>query len=189
MKDIEVGELETDNVFMSLVQDFGKKRRKEPWVAVGSILRVYANPRSAQPPLKRPPLKTQFVVVLKAIGADTYKFLKRNPKEADDSTSNRIRERSTRYLKELMSSRVDYVDKKEKSKRAAGMQNIPLVYGDSMLGSENWVKYRPALRDGWRAEQEAHARVIENRQLSIDVVEDVEFYENMDEVESLSSII
>ena len=189
MKDIEVNELEMDNVFMSLVQDFGKKRRKEPWVAMGSILRVYTHPRSAQPPLKRPPLKTQFIVVLKGIGADTYECLKSNPQEADDSTSNRLRERSRRYLKELMSARVDYVDKKEKRKRAAGMQNIPLVYGDSMLGSENWVKYRPALEDGWRAEQEAYARTIENRQPPIDVVEDVGFSESMDEVESLPSMI
>ena len=88
-----------------------------------------------------------------------------------------------------MSARVDYVDKKEKRKWAAGMQNIPLVYGDSMLGSENWVKYRPALEDGWRAEQEAHAWAIENRQPTIDVVEDVGFSESMDEVESLPSMI
>lgn len=41
------------------------------------------------------------------------------------------------------------------------MQNIPLVHGDSMLGSENWARYRPALQDGWRAEQEAYGGAVE----------------------------
>ena len=40
------------------------------------------------------------------------------------------------------------MDKNEKRKQAAGMQNIPLVYGDSMLGSANWVKCRPDLQGG-----------------------------------------
>ena len=189
MKDVEIHELETENVFMSLIQDFGKKRRKEPWVAVGSVLRVYTHPRSAQPPLKRPPLNTQFIVVLKGIGTDTYECLKNNPKEADDSTSNQIRERSRRYLKELTNPRVDYVDKKEKWKRAAGMQNIPLVYGDSMLGSENWALHRPVLEDGWRAEQEGYGRVIEFQEPPTSFAEDVAFADRMDEVElSLSTV-
>ena len=187
MKDIEMHKLETDNVFMSLIQDFGKKRLKEPWVAVGTVLRTYRHPRSAQPPLKRPPLKTQFIVILKGIDANTYECLKNNLQEPVDSTSNSLRERSRRYLKELASAKLDYVDKKEKRKWVAGMQNIPLVYGDSMLGSENWVKYRPALEDGWRAEQKAHGRAVEDRQPSTGVAEDVGFAESMDEVESFPS--
>ena len=181
MKDVETDELETENVFMSLVQDFDKKRRNEQWVIVGSVLRAYTHPRRAQPPLKRPSLKTQFIVVLKGIGADTYECLKSNPQEADNSTSNRLRERSRRYLKELMSARVDYVDKKEKWKRAAGMQNIPLVYGDSMLGSENWVRQRPALVEGWRAEQEAYGKIIEPQEPPTHVAGDMAFAENMDD--------
>jgi len=61
------------------------------------------------------------------------------------------------YLKELASARVDYVDKKQDT-WTAGMQNIPLVYGDSMLGSEKWVKYRSdsEREDRQQAEQEAH---------------------------------
>jgi hypothetical protein len=56
------------------------------------------------------------------------------------------------YLQELRSAEVDYVDKKG-GRKLVGMQNIPLVYGDSTLGSANWDKYRPELQDGWLAEQ------------------------------------
>jgi hypothetical protein len=54
-----------DSVFMSLIQDFVKKCLNEPWVAVGTVLKA----RSAQPPLELPP-ETQFIVVLKGIGAN-----------------------------------------------------------------------------------------------------------------------
>ena len=145
MKDAEMHELETDNVFLTLIQDFGKKRRKESWVAVGAVLNRSTHPRSAQPPLKQPPLETQFIIVLKGIGAATYECLKNN----HNSASNQLQNRTRRYLKELTSARVDYVDKKGERKRVAGMQNLPLVYGDSMLGSENWARYRPALEDIW----------------------------------------
>ena len=59
------------------------------------------------------------------------------------------------------------------------MQNIPLVYGDSMLGSENWVRYRPMLQDGWRAEQEALGRAVGSQQSQTGLAE----YVRMDEVE------
>jgi hypothetical protein len=178
MKDAEIHELEMDNVFLSLVQDFGKKCLKEPWAAVGTVLRAYTHPGIAQPPHKQPPLETQFIIVLKGIGVDTYECLKDNLPGPDKSTSNKLQDRVRRYLKELTSARVDYVDKKGRRKQAAGMQNIPLVYGDSMLGSENWVRYRPVLQDGWQAEQEAHSRAVQGRQPLTGIGE------GMDEVES-----
>ena len=147
MKDVEMRELEMDNVFLSLVQDVGEKGLEEPWVAVGTQL-TDTHGCSAQPPLKLPPLETQFIVVLKGIGAETYECLKLNLQEADDSRSNQVLKHTRRYLKELTSARVDYVDKNGKRKRV-GMQNIPLVYGNSMLGSENWARHRPMLEDGW----------------------------------------
>jgi hypothetical protein len=178
----EIYELEMDNVFMSLVQDFGDKCLKEPWVAVGTVLRAYTRPRTTQPPLKRPPLETQFIVVLKGIGTDTYECLKNNLQEPNNSTSNQLQDPVRRYLKELMSARVDYVDKRGR-KWAAGMQNIPLVYGDSMLGSDNWVRYRPALHASWLAEQAARDGVVQGQQPPTGVGEDVGFVEGMDEVE------
>jgi hypothetical protein len=47
MKDIETSELETDNVFLSLIQDFSKKRLKDTWI---TVLRTYRKPHLAQPP-------------------------------------------------------------------------------------------------------------------------------------------
>jgi len=179
MKDADMHKSETGNVFLSVVQDFGKKRRKEPWVAVGTVLRAYTHPRRGQPPLGQPPLQTQFIVVLKGIGTDTYECLKNNLQEPDDTTSNQLQNSVRRYLKELRSAKVDYVDKTGKRKQAAGMQNIPLVYGESMLGSENWVRYRPALQDGWRAEQEAYGGAVQSCQPATNVGEDV----SMDDIE------
>jgi hypothetical protein len=169
------------------VQDFGKKRRNEPRVAVGSVLRAYTHPRGAQPLLKRPPLNTQFIVVLKGIGAETYKCLN-NVKGPADSNSNTLRERSRRYLRELTSARVDYVDKKENRKRAAGMQNIPLVYGDSMLGSENWLRHPPSLEKGWHNEHDYHGAT-EAQEPPSSIEGTVGFVENMDKVEHSLSMI
>ena len=101
-------------------------------------------------PLDRPPLDTQFIVVLKGIGVDTYKCLQ----DPDRTRSNQLRNTTRRYLRELTSGRVDYVAKNAKWKCAAAMQNIPLVYGDSMLGSEMWDTLRPLLQVGWQAEQQ-----------------------------------
>jgi hypothetical protein len=52
------------------------------------------------------------------------------------------------------------------------MQNIPLVYGDSMLGSEKWDRRRPALREGLQVEPEK-AHGAGSWQPLTDVVEDV----------------
>jgi hypothetical protein len=152
MKDVEMPELDTDNVFLSLIQDFGKKHRKELWVKVGKILRTHTHPRLSHPPPEPIPLGTQFFVVLKGIGANTYQCLK---DDLDDSESKELQSCTRMYLKELRSTKVDYVDTKE-PKCTAGKQNIPLnVYGDSELGSENWMKYRSKVEDRKRAEQEA----------------------------------
>lgn len=145
-KDVQIPELDTDNVFLSLILDFGTKCRKEPCVNVGKILRTHRHPR-----LSHPELGTQFIIVLKGIGANTYQCLK------DDLNASESKEGQSctrTYLKELRSARVDYVDTKE-PKCTAGMQNIPLVYGECELGSKNWVKYRSKLEDRTRAESAA----------------------------------
>src|ERR1700694_4137358 len=121
MPELEMPELDTDNVFLSLIQDFGAKRRKTPWVNVGKILRTHWHPRLSHPPLK---LGSQFIVVLKGIGANTYQCL---TDDVDGDPESKELQRCTRmYLKELRSARVDYVDTKE-PKCTAGKQNIPLV--------------------------------------------------------------
>jgi hypothetical protein len=187
MKDAEIQELEMDNVFLSLVQDFGQKRVKEPWVTVGRVLDTPSHPRRAHQSRKQLPLETQFIIILKGIDVDTYECLKDNLPQSDYWSSNKLRE-SRSSLTELASARVDYVDKKEKMKQVAGMQNIPLVYGDSMLGSENWERCRPELEHSWRAEQEERGGAVQGLQSQIDIEEDVDFADSMDEVESTSSM-
>jgi hypothetical protein len=152
MKDIETSKLETDNVFLSLIQDFGEKRLNETWITVGTTLKTHREPHLAQQPLKRPPLDTQFIVILKGIGTNTYQCLKDNLQADDSKSPNQFQNRTRTYLKELTSARLDYVDKKQ-DKWTAAMQNIPLVYGDSMLGSDKWKECRPALQAGRQAEQ------------------------------------
>jgi hypothetical protein len=172
MKDLETERLEMNNVYMSLIQDFGKKRRNESWITVGSVLATYNRPHVAQPHLTRPPLKSQFIVVLKGIGTDTYQCLKGN-----------LQERSRRYLKELTTAKVDYVDKRDKSQAVVGMQNIPLVYGESMLWSQKWVQRRPSLENGWNVEHRAHSMAQESPTTGTEAIG-----ESMDEVEHTSTI-
>jgi hypothetical protein len=146
MKDIETSELETDNVFLSLIQDFGKKRSKDTWITVSTVLRTYGKLRLAQPPLKRLPLDTQFIVILKGIGLNTYQCLKDKLQAHGSTSPNWLQRRTRTYLQELRNARVDYVDKNEE-KRIIAMQSMPLVYGESMLGSEEWMKYRSEEED------------------------------------------
>lgn len=39
---------------------------------------------------------------------------------------------------------------------------MPLVYGNSMLESDNWVKFRSDLEDSLRAEQETQGEAVES---------------------------
>ena len=95
-----------------------------------------AQPRRAQPSHKQP-LETELTIILKGSGAIhtnvsriTLQFWARS------NASEMYR----RYLNELICAKVEYVDEKTKRKVIAGKQNIPLIYGESMLGSDNWDK-------------------------------------------------
>jgi hypothetical protein len=155
MEDIKTSGLEMDNVYLSIIQDFGKKRLKDPWITVTTALRTYSKPRFAQPPLERPPLDTQFIAILQGVGPKTYQCLKDNLHADDLKSGNQFQGHTRMYLKELTSVKVDYVDQKDDN-RIVAMQNIPVVYGESMLGSEEWMKYRSERENRRRAEPEAH---------------------------------
>jgi hypothetical protein len=116
-------------------------------------IETYTRPCKAQPPLQLPSLETQFIVVLKGIGEDTYECLKNNPNETDGSEFNQLQNRTRGCLKELMRARAEYVDTTEKGLLIAGMQNIPLVYGDTMLGSAKWEERRPEMERVWVVER------------------------------------
>jgi hypothetical protein len=130
------------NVFMSLVQDFGKKLVNEEWVSVGGIRSVRQNLRCAPCPPK-----SQFFAILKGVGSETYKCLQDIAGERHDRKARRARTRD--YLKELQQARVEYVKKDPGNPMAfiGGMQNLPLVYGEGMLGSQKWDTLRRKARE------------------------------------------
>src|SRR6202011_951751 len=95
MQGVEMHGKKTDNVFLSLIQDFGKKHVKESSVTVERVLQGYTRDEN----LPLPPRDTQFIVVLKGIGAETYECLK-NPEAPDNNSNpNQLQARSRRYLK------------------------------------------------------------------------------------------
>ena len=122
---------------MSIVQDFGKKGAREGWVSVGGIAPQYGL-RSA---LKQ---KSQFFVILKGIGPETYKCLQDVHGEPDYQRDRRARTRT--YLKQLRSTSVDYVEDipGQHMLFIGGTQNLPLVYGETRQGSHRWDLLRDA---------------------------------------------
>ena len=161
MTDVDTETAEVDNVFVPVIQDFGSQRQNEAWVSLGETLTAYRRPHQAQPHLEtRPPLRTQFIVVMKGIGTNTFQCLKDKPTSSGivHTGLNNPQERSRRYLRQLMSSKVDYMDKEHSQARVA-MQNIPLVYGESMLGSEMWADCREYLENAWYAKHGSHDNV------------------------------
>jgi hypothetical protein len=164
MMDVEMDGRKPKNVFLSLIQDFRQKLVRESWVTVETVLKGYTPPRGAQPPPSK--RDTQFIIILKGNGPETYECLK-NPKEDKDSID--LQDRTNRCLKELRSARVDYVDEVGGLELIA-MQNIPLVYGEDKLWSEKWREYSPRLEEGLQDEpQKAHGM----GDWPTDVVEDV----------------
>jgi hypothetical protein len=123
----------SENVFMSLVQDFSSKGAREKWVTVGGIRSAH-DLRNTQ----SRPLRSQFFVILKGIGSETYKCLGAITGE-DPKRVTMVRQ----YLKELRRATIDYVEKDDDPLSYVGaMQNLPLVYGEEMLGSERWDSAR-----------------------------------------------
>src|SRR5271167_4113607 len=105
----------TGNVFLSLVQDFGNKSKKEHPVSIGEILPEFSQQkvlRSRTVVIKpKPNPITQFIVVLKGIGPDTYRFLCDDVIDSQQlgTTSTDI-ELTRRYLNGLRRTRYDYVE-------------------------------------------------------------------------------
>lgn len=156
---------ETENVFMSLVQDFGNKSKKESSVSIGEILPEFRGERvlRSRTVVVEPNPISQFIVVLKGIGSDTYRFLR---DDAIDSKRpgttladlNLVR----RYLKELRRTRYDYVENRrrlmakfkdhspiEKSLEAI-VESLPLVYNSDRFTSEAWRRSSPRLQQSER---------------------------------------
>jgi hypothetical protein len=161
----------TGNVFLSLVQDFGNKSNKDHPVSIGEILPEFSQEKVLQSCTvvikPKPNPITQFIVVLKGIGPDTYQFLRDDVIDSQQlgTTSTDI-ELTRRYLKELRHPRYDYVENRrqlmakfkghkpvEKSLEAI-VEGLPLVYNSDRYTSEAWNRTSSQLQqseqDMWR---------------------------------------
>ena len=151
---------ETDNVFMSLVQDFGNRSKKEYPISVGEILpeRRFTRPSPYRQVVEIKPT-TQFIVILKGIGPETYRFLRDDVVDFErPGTTPDDLELTRRYLKELRRTRYDYVENRRqlmakfKDHKPIGksleaiVEALPLVFNSESYTSEPWKKSRIQLQ-------------------------------------------
>jgi len=149
-----------ENVFMSLVQDFGNKSKNESSVSIGEILPEFseAEVRSRSIEYPRPEPITQFIVVLKGIGPETYRFLRDDAFNSNDSCTASDLELTRRYLKQLRWTRYDYVENRRQltskfkghkpidKSLIAIAEGLPLVYNSDCYTSEAWRQSSSQLR-------------------------------------------
>ena len=151
----------TKNVFMSLVQDFGNKSKNESSVSIGEILPEFFGIRVLQSrsiELPRPEPIMQFIVVLKGIGPETYRFLRDDAFNSNDSCTPSDLELTRRYLKRLRRTRYDYVENRRQlmskfkghkpidKSLVAIVEGLPLVYNSDRYTSEAWRQSSSQLR-------------------------------------------
>lgn len=171
----------TDNVFLSLVQDFGPKLRREKFVTLGELVPhpspEYSHARAAQPPLKTPEPKNQVVIILKGIGPSTYRLLRDDRFAAEQRENPNFSERAhimkylselpavKQYLADLSQVRLPYIDdQRQLMKRIAGegtildssqiglLQELPLVYGNGEWCLPQWNDVIQGYQSQLRAE-------------------------------------
>lgn len=132
----EVSDLDTRNVFMSIVPDFGKKLKREDWISVGHPVNFhkYETRQSTNDEIHHQ-FQKQIYVVLKGSGDTTYECLKERP------SMKWSMEKARDYIEELVQARKDYVEMGKYYTKIA-MQNLPLTYGSSRMGGPVWTKYR-----------------------------------------------
>jgi hypothetical protein len=142
--DDEHGEMKgaenTDNVIMSLAQDFRSKRCMENWVNVEEHIPPSKSCRTHSVRIlpQIPLLRSKFIVVLKGIGSETCRC------RPNDLVNN--------CLAELRTANVDSLDKDCwlcKSKHICvqyGMQNLPVFYRNER-DTDNWCAFRESMEE------------------------------------------
>jgi len=138
--------LPIQNVYMSMVQDFGPRLGDEPAVVVEPITLVERNTRP------RDTLQ-QLKVILKGVDESTYECLKDRDREVEKYGTDIDREAARMYITELRNARVGYLDVEDTSKKKQLVLNgvvdsLPLVFGredNTGMGeersSERWRIY------------------------------------------------
>ena len=140
--------LPIQNVYMSIVQDFGVRLDNEPAVIVEPIS-LAARTRRPRNALK------QLKIILKGIDDTTYECLKDRPCEVKEKGRDTDREAARMYIAELRNSRVGYLDVEDTSKKKqlvfhGVIDSLPLVFGqedDTGVGEE-WSSEQWRIREG-----------------------------------------
>jgi hypothetical protein len=135
--------LPLQNVYVSMVQDFGMRLDNEPSVIVEPITVAERNTRP------RTSLK-QLKIILKGIDDNTYECLKDRPqKEGVDPD----RQAARMYIDELRNARVGYFDEDTREKKPLVFHGVrdslPLAFGDEDhpgVGVE-WLDEKERIRD------------------------------------------
>lgn len=150
MEDVEMEHAHKGKMFMSLLQDFGPMLDREERITIrGLRTSDYPNTRAS----RQNDVETQLVVVLKGIGAETYRCL-RDPEPPQESKKIQMMQLTRRYLQQLTTTRVNYVQENDEDEKPR-KQNIPIVYGPEWLGSERWKFQIGCLQQRWHAQREA----------------------------------
>ena len=152
----------TENVFMSLVQDFGNRSKTEAPLSIGEILPQFFGAkvlRSRVVEYPHPQPITQFIVVLKGIGPETYRFLRDDSFKSNlSATTLTDLDLTRRYLKALRQTRYDYVGNRHQlmsrfkghksidKSLVAIVEGLPLVYNSDSYTSKPWRESSNQLR-------------------------------------------
>ena len=159
--DKQRGTVNSENGFMSLVQDFRNRSKNEVPLSIGRILPELSEakvlPGAANYP--RHQLYTQFIVVLKGIGPETYRFLRDDAFNSNHpATTLTDLDLTRRYLKRLRRSRYDYVENRRQlmskfkghepidKSLVAIVEGLPLVYNSDRYTLKPWRQSSSQLR-------------------------------------------
>jgi hypothetical protein len=143
------GGLPIQNVYVSMVQDFGVRLDNEPVVIVEPITLA---PRTTRP---RNTLK-QLKIILKGIDDNTYECLKNRHRESEKEGTDTDREAARTHIAELRNSRVGYLEsdyeklsKKQKLVFHGVADSLPLIFGheDEIGMSEEWSREQCRIRE------------------------------------------
>jgi hypothetical protein len=163
----------TDNVYLSLLQDFGPKLKRESFVSFGDLVPcAYRIPRAAQPALKTQTEErtNQVVIILKGIGPSTYHFL-RDDRFATELSNNDIIAKYLselpivkHYLSELSRVRLPYIDDHRRLMKSIAdggpseksitglLEELTLVYGTVAWSWPRWNSVIETYRSQLEAE-------------------------------------
>ena len=142
-----IGSLPVQNVYLSMVQDFGMREDEEPAVIVGHTFPGASDVMTLRP---REP-KKQIRIILKGLDDQTYECLKDRPEEdrpSLDVTTSIIsqdsdREDTRRYLSELRDARSGYLDFEpgtEWEVRQGVADSLPLIFGCEDQIDDHWLE-------------------------------------------------